>query len=211
MTVIVCYCLCFTNKPLQSPSARKQSNDATYNLGLVGGGTLTQWIHFGGTNTPYQVPITKCIGFMGGLSLERMLNSSMSLSIEGMYAIRSFELTYDIKQFPIAINEWNDIRKSLDANYNEIFVQAPLTFYLNSTSGATIRPYVFAAPRVTVIQDGGKTYWHKENLTNETSTFDTVGINTVRKFKVLRHHIQHHCRFSIQAFIAVFQLFSGNF
>ena len=166
------------NKPLQSPSARKQSNDATYNLGLVGGGTLTQWIHFGGTNTPYQVPITKCIGFMGGLSLERMLSSNMSLSIEGMYAIRSFELTYDINQFPIAINEWNDIRKTLDANYSEIFVQAPFTYYLNNTTGAVIRPYVFAAPRVSVIQNGGKMFWQKDNLTTEVSENDTVNFNT---------------------------------
>ena len=166
------------NKPLQSPSSRKQTNDATYNLGIVGGGTLTQWIHFGGTKTPYQEPVTKCIGFMGGLSLEKMLSRDISIGIEGMYAMRSFGLTYDLINFPVAVDDWNDIRKSLDANYNEVFVQAPLTFYLNSTAGATIRPYVFAAPRVTVIQDGGKTYWHKENLTNETSTFDTVGINT---------------------------------
>lgn len=165
------------NKPLQSANTKKQSENATYNIGIVGGGTLTQWIHFGGAQTQYTEPLDKCIGFMGGLSLERMLNENMSASIEGYYAMRSFELTYERKNFPVAVNEWNDIRKTLDANYNEVYVQTPFTFYLNSPATATIRPYVFAAPRVSVILQG-KTYWHKENLTTNNIETDTVNLNT---------------------------------
>lgn len=166
------------NKPLQSANARKQSTDATYNIGLIGGGTLTQWIHFGGTGTHYSEPFTKCLGYMGGLSVERRLSNNKSIGIEALYAMRNVELTYNRFNFPIAINEWNDIVKTLDASYNEIIVQAPFTLYLDNTPASTIRPYIFAAPRVTVIQDGGKTYWCKNNLTTEEVTYDTVGINT---------------------------------
>ena len=39
------------NKPLQSPSQRKTSNVAKYNVGISGGLSLTHWIHTGGLET----------------------------------------------------------------------------------------------------------------------------------------------------------------
>lgn len=165
------------NKPLQSASMKRQSANASYNIGIIGGASITQWIHFGGTGTQYNEPIGKCIGYLGGVSIEKMLNDNLSVGIEGMYAIRNLYLTYEIKQFPVGLYEWNDISKTLDANYNEICVQVPLCFYMTGTTASSIRPYMFAGPRMTIIQDGGSTTWHKTNLTTNVTENDTVGIN----------------------------------
>lgn len=166
-------------KPLQSYN-RTSTTEARYNLGITGGLTSTYWLHFGGTKTQYQHPFN--YGPVAGLVLERMLNNSNSIAIEGLYAMRNTKLNYDVINFPVAINENKDFYRQLTVDYQEVNVQVPLTHYL---SQGKIRPYVFVAPRVSVPLSG-KMVWQKQEILeygtenqhySENVTIDTVEMN----------------------------------
>lgn len=177
-------------KPLTSASSKVNSSEALYNIGLSGGLTSTYWLHFGGTETKYQQPFN--FGIIGGLSIERMLNNSNSISLEGYYAMRKVQLNYDIANFPVAINENNDYYRQFNADYQEVDVQAIFTHYF---SKSTIRPYVFIGPRVS-IPLAGKTIWQKKEIEGygtpeqhfieEGATIDTVEMTAqnTRQFNV---------------------------
>ena len=146
-------------KPLQSPNSQLNSMEAKYNIGLTGGLTSTYWLHFGGTKTKYNEPLN--FGIIGGLSVERMLDATNSITVEGLYAMRNLQLNYDVLNFPVALNESRDFYRQLDADYQEVDVQALLTHYF---SKSTIRPYVFVGPRVSVPL-AGKMVWQKKEST----------------------------------------------
>ena len=168
------------NKPLQSASSRVNTSEARYNIGISGGLNSTYWFHFGGTKTHYKEPFN--FGILGGLTVERMLNKNMSISLEGFYAMRNMQLNYEIHNFPVSLGMGpqhnKDYYRQLDVDYTEINVQAPFTYYF---SNSTIRPYVFVGPRVSVPMSG-KMIWKKAEIVNgqQSSTWtsvDTVGIS----------------------------------
>lgn len=168
------------NKPLQSASSRVNTSEARYNIGISGGLNSTYWFHFGGTKTRYKEPFN--FGILGGLTVERMLNKNMSISLEGFYAMRNMQLNYEIHNFPVSLGMGpqhnKDYYRQLDVDYTEINVQAPFTYYF---SNSTIRPYVFVGPRVSVPMSG-KMIWRKAEIVNgqQSSTWtsiDTVGIS----------------------------------
>ncbi len=177
-------------KPLQSASNRVNSSEAKYNIGLSGGLTSTYWVHFGGTKTQYNAPFN--FGLIGGLTLERMINGNTSVSLEGYYAMRKTQLNYDVINFPVALNENKDFYRQFDAEYQEVDVQAILTYYL---SKGNLRPYVFVGPRVSVPLNG-TSVWTKQEILNygtpeqqisETGgSIDTVTFNgqNARQFNV---------------------------
>lgn len=143
------------NKPLQSPSQRKTSNVAKYNVGISGGLSLTHWIHTGGLENDFDQPITDGLGPVFGVSVERLLNNRMSVSLEGFYAMRKTSLTYNsLNQLAISYGSSSDYKKDFSIEYNQIEVQVPVTFYLSSTLNARIKPYVFVAPRVSIPMNG---------------------------------------------------------
>lgn len=182
------------NKPLQSARSRANSNEALYNIGLEGGLTSTYWVHFGGTKTPYRSPFN--FGLTGGLIVERMLNGNTSIALEGLYAMRNTQLHYEVLNFPVSLgmgSEHNkDFYRQLDADYQEVDIQVPLTRYL---SNGVIRPFVYVAPRVS-IPLSGKMVWQKKEILDygtenqhfsETgNTIDTVEFNAqnTRQFNV---------------------------
>lgn len=171
------------NKPLQSASSKVNSTEAQYNIGLVGGINSTYWLHFGGTKTPYKEPFN--FGILGGLAVERMLNKSTSISLEGYYAMRNLQLNYEILNFPDALDENNNYYRQLDVDFKEINIQAPLTYYLSKSN---IRPYVFIAPRVSVPLSG-QLIWQKTKIeeygtpnqhlseSDSDKSVDTVGMS----------------------------------
>lgn len=177
-------------KPLQSASSKVNSSEAQYNIGLVGGVTSTYWVHFGGTKTKYHAPFN--FGLIGGLSLEKMLNSSTSVSLEGYYAMRNTQLNYEVLNFPVGVNLNKDYYRQLDVSYQEVNAQAIMTYYLSKSN---LRPYVFAGPRV-IVPLSGKMVWQKKEILNygtadqqysqTGATTDTVEINAqnTRKFNV---------------------------
>lgn len=149
-------------KPIQPAYSPNASNDAAYNIGITGGGTLTEWIHLGGSNTHFKQPIPKSIGIIGGVAFEKVLNSHYTIGIEALYAMRQTELTHTLVNFPVGVDEYNDIVKKFDVNYNEVAVQVPFTMYFNNTPNATMRPYIFAAPRFSLPLSGNM-YWQKQS------------------------------------------------
>ena len=165
-------------KPLQSPNSQLNSMEAKYNIGLTGGLTSTYWLHFGGTKTKYNEPLN--FGIIGGLSVERMLDATNSITVEGLYAMRNLQLNYDVLNFPVALNESRDFYRQLDADYQEVDVQALLTHYF---SKSTIRPYVFVGPRVSVPL-AGKMVWQKKEILeygteNQQYSENNISIDTV--------------------------------
>ena len=153
------------HKPLQSASSKVNSTEAQYNIGLVGGINSTYWLHFGGTKTSYKEPFN--FGIVGGLVVERMLNKSTSISLEGYYAMRNLQLNYEILNFPDALTENNNYYRQLDVDFKEVNIQATLTYYLSKSN---FRPYVFIGPRVSVPLQGdnpllsGQMIWQKTKI-----------------------------------------------
>ena len=147
-------------KSLTPASSKVNSSEAQYNIGISGGLTSTYWLHFGGTKTKYNQPFN--FGIIGGLTVERMLNSSNSVSLEGYYAMREMQLNYDIVNFPIAVgqtsNENKDYYRQFDAKYQEVDVQAILTHYFSKSN---FRPYAFIGPRF-ILPLSGEMTWQKK-------------------------------------------------
>ena len=172
------------NKPLKPTYSITGTTEAKYNVGITGGLTTTRWFHFGGTKTPYKQPFN--FGLFGGVVVERMLNKSNSIAIEGMYAMRNTQLNYEVLNFPVSLGmgaEHNkDFYRQFDVNYQEINVQVPFTHYFGQ---GNIRPFVFVAPRVSVPLSG-EMVWQKtqiigygtqnQHLDQSTKTFDTVAM-----------------------------------
>ena len=170
------------NKALPSTRSQFYSNEAKYNIGLIGGATMTQWLHIGGTKTQYHHPLN--FGIVGGLTLERKLQSNLSVGIEGLYAMRSTHLNYEVLNFPVSLGsgpEHNkDFYRQLDVTYQEVNVQIPVTYYMGQ---GNIRPFVYAALRAS-LPLSGKEIWQKKEILNYGTpdqhysevgaTFDTV-------------------------------------
>lgn len=169
------------SKPLTPAYSPNASNDARYNIGITGGGTLTEWIHLGGSQTRYSHPLMGNMGIIGGVAFERVMNNHTTIGIEALYAMRSVKLSHTLTDQPVntVINYSNDIKKNFDANYTEIAVQAPFSYYFNNTPNAMFRPYVFAAPRVTVPL-AGTMRWERQSLHNDSilsTQYDTIAMS----------------------------------
>ena len=146
------------NKPLPSTHSQFYSNEAKYNVGLIGGVTMTEWLHLGGTKTPYHYSFN--FGIVGGLTLERKLQKNLSVGIEGLYAMRNTQLSYEVINFPISLEESKDYYRQLNADYQEVNVQVPFTYYFGQ---GNIKPFVYAAPRFS-LPLSGKEIWQKKEI-----------------------------------------------
>lgn len=163
------------NKPLVSSTSRFYSNEAKYNIGLIGGATMTQWLHFGGTKTPYKYPFN--IGIVGGITLERKLQNNLSIGIEGLFAMRNTVLNYEVLNFPVSLyEESKDFFRQLNAEYQEIEVQVPLTYYMGQ---GNIKPFIYAAPRFSLPLSGKETWEKKEILEygTESQHYSETGVS----------------------------------
>ena len=168
-------------KPLSNSSSNLMTTEAKYNIGLIGGASMTQWIHFGGTETDFNYSFN--YGPTAGLALERMLSRNVSVALEGLFAMRNMQLNYDVLNFPVALNQNKDYYRQYEVDYQEVDVQVPVTFYL---SDGKVRPYVFLGPRFS-LPLSGKMVWQKKEILNygtpeqqfsETgATIDTVAMN----------------------------------
>ena len=145
------------NKPLPTRS-QFYSNEAKYNIGLIGGTTMTQWLHIGGTKTQFHHSLN--FGIVGGLTFERKLQSNLSVGVEALYAMRNTQLNYEVINLPVSLTQSKDFYRQLDADYQEVDVQIPLTYY---TGQGNIKPFVYVAPRVSVPLSG-KEIWQKKEI-----------------------------------------------
>ena len=167
-------------KPLTSPRDRVESNDAKWNVGILGGGNLTTWLHFHSRESSswflknYNVfdTITNSLGYFGGIGVERMLKSNLSVGLNVVYAKHSIQL---------------------GANYHAIEAYVPITYYIGLSS-KNIVPYVFAAPRVSYLLPDttakmtytNSYYKNDANNTHISTSSNTVPFNrsTYRLFNV---------------------------
>ena len=150
-------------KPVISSRDRGRAGDAQFNVGLVGGGNLTTWLHFHSAEAsdwflenykPFDT-LTHSMGFFGGIALEHMLTNNFSIGLNAVYAQHNVALRYEDDNFPIRFDEATQTvvhgtkRNLFRARYHAVEAYIPLTFYLTLSGAKNVRPYVYVAPRVS--------------------------------------------------------------
>lgn len=174
-------------KPITSPRDRVGSSDAKWNVGLIGGANLTMWPHFSSPESSnwflqnYKTfdsisPFTQSMGYFGGIGVERMLKSNLSVGLNVVYAQHNVKLGYLDDHFPYAWDTvggnilFGQIVKSFTANYRTLEAYVPLTYYIGLASTKNIKPYVYFAPRISYVLP------IKQNkMTYSASYLDTIG------------------------------------
>ena len=174
-------------KPISSPRDRVGPSDAKWNVGLVGGPNLTTWLHFSSPEASnwflqdYKTfdsisPFTQSMGYFGGIGVERMLKSNVSVGLNVVYAKHNVKLGYVDNHFPYAWDSvgssilYGQIIKEFKADYHTIEAYVPLTYYIGLASTKNIKPYVYFAPRISYVLP------IKQNkMTYSASYLDTIG------------------------------------
>ena len=138
-----------------------QASDAKVNVGIFGGGNFTMWQHLNSAQTAdwYVASYrpTFRIGYFGGIAVEYMLNSNMSVGLNALYEQHSIGLSFQNDNFPTGLNQHMKRKHDFTADYQSIEAYVPFTYYINIGS-KHLKPYFFAAPRVSYILDGFMSY-----------------------------------------------------
>lgn len=177
------------NKPITSPRDRIESSNAKWNVGIVGGGNLTTWLHIHSPKasnwylknySPFDT-ITRSIGYFGGIAVERMIKRDLSVGLNVVYAQHNVQLGFENNHFPYKWDEttnsilYRRIVKSFKANYRTIELYVPVTYYIGLASKNNVVPYVFAAPRLSyVIPDS------KAEMMQSTAYYDDTNNNNTQ-------------------------------
>lgn len=179
-------------KALPNMRGNGQASDARFNVGLIGGGDFTTWVHINSAQAAdwylanYK-PIIR-FGYFGGIAAEYMLGKNLSVGLNAIYNQHNMGLSYLNDNFPTAFNQHMKRIYGLTADYRSIEVYVPVTYYINIGS-KNLMPYVYAAPRVSYILDGTMSYSRTDLTQNdsiisimlETTTFND---STYRKLNV---------------------------
>lgn len=175
-------------KPLNSPREQYESSNAKWNVGIIGGPNFTTWLHIQSDQAAnwfiqdYKIfdsitrPYTESIGYFGGIAVERMLKSNLSVGLNVVYAQHNVKLGYLDDHFPYAWDPVGDsilygqIIKEFKANYHTIEAYVPLTYYIGLASTKNIKPYVYFAPRFSYVMPISQ-----NKMTYSASYLDTKG------------------------------------
>lgn len=175
-------------KPLSSPSNRRQSDDALFNLGVLGGPNTTHWHIFDVEQAEqwflesYQPHLR--FDYFGGLTLEVLLGKHLTAGLSAIYARHEVNLQYTNEKFPYDWSNNNLLFKQrhydLSADYQTIEAYLPLTFYL-FTSKDLVRPYFYVAPRCSYVLDGDMVMKITDSIpkSKPTTTIDTASFAPV--------------------------------
>ena len=175
-------------KPLSSPRDQYESSNAKWNVGLVGGANLTTWLHFQSKQSSnwflqnYKTfdsisPFTASLGYFGGIGVERMLKSNLSVGLNVVYAQHNVKLGYVDNRFPYAWNPgtqrilYGQIVKNFTAKYSTLDAYIPITYYISLASSKNIMPYVYIAPRISFVLPLDTL----NQMTYSTSYTDSIG------------------------------------
>ena len=178
-------------KPLNSPREQYESSNAKWNVGLFGGANLTTWLHFQNTQASdwylqnYKTfdsisPFTESMGYFGGIGVERMLKSNLSVGLNVVYAQHNVKLGYLDDHFPYAWDHVGDsilfgqIKKEFLADYRTIEAYVPLTYYINLASTKNIKPYVYFAPRFSYVLPISQ-----NKMTYSATYYDAFGLTPI--------------------------------
>lgn len=177
-------------KPLTSPRDQIQSSEAKWNVGILGGGNLTTWLHFHSLESsnwylknykPFDT-ITNSLGYFGGIAVERKIKSNVSVGLNVVYAQHNVQLSFMNDNFPI---EWDTtnaqinygrIVKGFKAKYQTIEAYIPISYYIGLASSKNIIPYVYVAPRFSYILpiDGNMMYYSSNYTDSNNVPLDTI-------------------------------------
>lgn len=174
-------------KSLSSPRDRIHASDAKWNVGILGGPNLTAWFHFYGDKASsyfmqgYKTfdtisPFTESMGYFGGIGVERMLKSNLSVGLNVVYAQHNVKLGYVDNHFPYAWDLAGDsiiigkIVKGFTANYSTIEAYVPITYYFGLAATKNIKPYVYIAPRFSYVLP-----LSQNKMTYSASYYDAYG------------------------------------
>ena len=208
-------------KPLNSPRDQVQSSEAKWNVGILGGGNLTTWLHFHSPEAShwylqnYRIfdTITNSLGYFGGIGAEYKIRKDLSVGLNAVYAQHRIQLAFENDHFPI---EWDEsqsqinsgrIVKGVKANYRCIEVYVPVTYYIGLASKNTVIPYVYAAPRVSyVLPDSLST------INNTTAYYKNDANNTLISYasNTVQFNRSTYRRLNVGATIGVGSLFKIN-
>lgn len=181
-------------KPLNSPRDRNQASDARWNVGLVGGGNFTTWLHFHSAEASnwslknYKPrlfdPLGSSIGYFGGIAVERMIKNNLSVGLNVVYAQHNMVMGFVDDHFPYIWTgdsiKFIQREKVFSAHYRTIEAYLPVTYYLTLGGSKNIKPYAYVAPRVSYIipNDSLATMTHNTVYMQDTSIISTSS-NTV--------------------------------
>ena len=170
------------NKALPNSRGNGQVNDAKVNIGLLGGGNFTHWQHFVSSQASdwylASYKPTLRFGYFGGIAVEYMWKSDLSLGLNIIYEQHNVGLNYLNENFPTSFD--HHIKRNYDftADYNSIEAYIPVTYYI-STGSKNLKPYFFVAPRFSYILGGKMSYTRTDmeltgqviNTLNSTTEF----------------------------------------
>ena len=152
-------------KAISSPRDHIESSDAKWNVGILGGGNLTTWLHFHSYAASdwylknYKIfdGFTNSLGYFGGIGVERMLRKDLSVGLNAIYAKHNIQLAFVDDQFPYQWDPvtqqvvYGQIMKGFKASYSTVEVYLPVTYYIGLASKSSIVPYAYVEPRFSHI------------------------------------------------------------
>lgn len=153
-------------KPLPSRN-RGTASDAKLNIGIVGGGNLTKWLHFQNPNVPSLFPADytqnyiQSIGYEGGIALEYLISKNFSVGLNAVYAEHNFLMEHLDDRFPYSWDSDNNTilyaqkQNFFTTRYHSVEAYIPLTFFFNLPGSKSTKPYTFVAPRFSYVLPGG--------------------------------------------------------
>lgn len=179
-------------KPLTSSRDKAASiNDARFNVGLVGGGDFTTWIHIQNSQSadwglqPYKPELPQSIGYFGGIALEYMLGNNLSIGLNAVYAKHNMCASVTNERYPYG---WNSATQSMNygtktdtirATYSNMEVYLPITYYISLSAQSSFKPYLYAAPRVSYMLPikGQNQLTHTSITPNSASVVNTIELD----------------------------------
>lgn len=190
-------------KPLVSPRDRVQSSDAKWNIGILGGGNLSTWLHFQSFEASdwylknYKIfnDIPQSLGYFGGIGVERMIKSDLSVGLNVIYAQHNIKLNFVNDHYPIGWNAATDslifgrIEKGFKADYRTIEAYVPVTYYIGLSNKKNVVPYAYIAPRFSYIfPDTTAVMTHSSAYYSDNDSITSLSVpfnqSTYRKFNV---------------------------
>lgn len=186
-------------KSLPNMRGNGQAGDARVNIGLIGGGNFTTWVHFNSAQAAdwylanykpvlFNKEKEVFIGYFGGLSIEYMLNKNLSVSLNAVYDQHNVGLRYLNENFPTSYNQHIKRNYELSANYRSVEVYLPISYYFN-IGLKSVMPYVFVAPRASYILDGTMAFTRTDmtqdnTIINSMTQATTFNDSTYRRINV---------------------------
>lgn len=174
---------------------------STLNIGITVGPTATMWLHpssdliYTYQLKPYKIKPSfgyfkddlhdqSIVCFFGGIALEYLFRSNLSIGFDALYAQRATGLYFVNSHFPIGIDQYVEKRYDLVADYKTVELLVPLTYYMSSPFSGKLQPFVYAGPKLSYVLSGTMSYRSIVNTQTDASDETSLGFNNYNPFNV---------------------------